>query len=254
MNTFQITNKLTNEYDKTYFDLIKSFQAHLKAIGKPYTNNGYSFLYPSFGCDFFLERKILFYGQCINGKWQPSFNLNDEIDSKIIEKGLEFSNTCDEGESSPLEWVNKNWSEFSLFRSFFWNVAYKLTNKLIGIEDYKNSAEWCKYMAWSNLMKVGNVLGGNPNQDEYFAQIDLSVKLFLMELDEIKPEIVILLSGLDFSEDFVFALGLKPNTVGKEFIIIADKFKDSKIILTRRPQFGSNEKCVEEIIEAISNL
>lgn len=252
--TEQTNSKLSNEYNVTFFQMLESFQNHLRNVSEKYSENSYSFLYPSFGDKFFNERKILFYGQCINGQWKPTFNIKETIDKSIVEQGCEFSNTCNPGEANPLDWVNKHWPDYAMYRSFFWNVAYKVTNKIIGIEDYKNSEEWSKYMAWSNLMKIGNIAGGNPNQDEYDGQIKFAVKLFRKELEEIKPEITILLSGMDFSEDFTHELGLEPNTEGKEFIIIASKFNQTKVILTRRPKVGNNEKCVEEIIEAINYI
>jgi hypothetical protein len=250
----QTNSKLSNEYNVTFFQMLESFQNHLRNVSEKYLENSYSFLYPSFGNKFLDERKILFYGQCINGQWEPTFNIKETIDKSIVEQGCEFSNTCNPGEANTLDWVNKHWSDYAMYRSFFWNVAYKVTNKIIGIKDYKNSEEWSKYMAWSNLMKIGNIAGGNPNQDEYDGQIKFAVKLFRMELEEIKPEIAILLSGMDFSEDFTHELGLEPNTEGKEFIIIASKFNQTKVILTKRPKVGNNEKCVEEIIEAINYI
>jgi hypothetical protein len=75
-----------------------------------------------------------------------------------------------------------------------------------------------------------------------------------VELEEIKPEIVVLLSGMSFSKEFVDELRLKPNVEDKEFIIIATKVNEIKIILTKRPRVGNNEKCVTEIIECLNQL
>ncbi len=253
-NLEQNKSRLSSEYDEAFFQMLQSFQNNLKGASDQCSENTYSFLYPSFGDQFFNERKILIYGQCLNGKWKPTFNLKETINRNIIDQGWEFSNTVNPGEASPLDWVNKYWLDYSMYRSFFWNVAYKLTNKIMGIGDYKNSEGWSKYMGWSNLMKIGNVVGKNPNPIEYDAQIKSAIKLFKMELDEIRPEIVILLAGTRYGSDFIHQFGLEPNVKKDKFVIATAKVNESKLILTTRPKVGSNEKCVEEIIETINQF
>jgi hypothetical protein len=247
-------SRLSTSYDSQYLQLLKHFQSQLLNNNIGYKNNKYSFLYPSFGNQSTKENKIIIYGQCINGGWEPEFKIEEELTDEFIYKGWEHSNTLNPNDKTPLDWINNKWIEYKMYRSFFWNVSYKLTNRLVGEADYVNSDSWCQHLVWSNLMKIGNVQGGNPNEDEHYAQIDLSVKLFLQEIEEIKPEYVIMLTGLGFSEDFTKALGLKQNVEDKKFVKIASKIGNTKYILTYRPYMGNNEACVSEIIEYLNKL
>jgi len=247
-NTDQINCRMSTEYDERLYEMLKSFQERLRIASGKHSENIYSFMYPSWGDIFSDGTKLLIYGNCSGGPCEPTFGINDGIDRSIIEKGYAFSNTDD---SNP---AGISWTDESVVRSFCWNVCREVTKKIHGIENCENSLEWYRYPAFSSLFKIGNVKGYRPKQDEYEAQKDFAVELFLRELDEIKPDIVLMLTGLDYADDFIGALGLKPNMEGKRYVLISEKVNQTKIIMTRFFKVGIHEKCVNEIMECLNLL
>src|SRR5690606_25741063 len=111
---------------------------------------------------------------------------------------------------TPLDLVNVTWTkslwkehrenamkakfygeaDYFYYRSFFWNLAYRLISDYYGFERDSNW-EWSTKMVWSNLYKIAPD-GANPDEEEKKFQNEYSIKLFQKELDELKPKYCII--------------------------------------------------------------
>jgi hypothetical protein len=257
-------NRLSELFDTKMLELVKHFQND-ERLNVSYGDKKYCLFYPSFGVlNDGKSLDFLMYGQAVNG-WANDFSFGDKVDLEFVAEAAAYSNTINEGDKSPLDWVNINWTNstklnankksqiegYQVFRSFFWNVCYKL------VSDYYSNLEredglWCQNMAWSNLMKIAPKDSGNPNDEEYYAQIEPCVELFKMELDELKPRFAILLTNYCWAEEFVNALKCESIAQNKEDNIqFIGQYNETNVIVTKRPFRGNSEVWVKELLGVI---
>jgi hypothetical protein len=255
-------NRLSSSYNTKMLELLIHFQNNGQ-LKQSYGDKKYCLFYPSFGV---LNNKpidFLIYGQAVNG-WANDFSFGDKLDLDFVAKAIEFSNTINEGELSPLDWVNINWTNstklkakeqsriagYQVFRSFFWNVCYKLVSDYYKLDREKGC--WCKHMVWSNLMKIAPKDSGNPNDEEYYAQLKPCMELFKKELDELKPRFAILLANYSWAEEFVKALKCKSIVQDADAKIqFIGQYNETQVIVTKRPFRGNSEDWVKELLGVI---
>ncbi len=60
----------------------------------------------------------------------------------------------------------------------------------------RTDENWNNIIAWRNLMKIAPADGGNPDADERQAQQQYAAKLFIKELDDLKPRNVLIMTNL----------------------------------------------------------
>jgi hypothetical protein len=58
----------------------------------------------------------------------------------------------------------------------------------------RTDVNWNNIIAWSNLMKIAPADGGNPDADETETQQQYAAKLFIKELDDLKPRNVLIMT------------------------------------------------------------
>jgi hypothetical protein len=248
MGTFSL---FSEQYNKLFVENYTAFAENIeKSNNRALIDKEYCLFFPSCGSKEISDIQFMIYGQAMNG-WKPKFKVSQLRDS-LFEEAVVESNTTDNGQYCPLDWINKNWSSSKLYRKFFFNVMYKLINRYNdkGIDD----GNWCKNVIWSNLMKISPAAGGNPYGEEWSCQFDGAKKLFTKEIEEINPKFVVLLTNWDWAEDFITAnpdFKVFEKHQG-EFIQADGMYQDTtRIIVTRRQHFGNNEQCVNEIIRLI---
>ena len=237
--------QLSKEYERICHSMIQDFQVELHRNG--YFDNVYSFHYPSFGSKVQSDKKILIYNRWNDAKWEPTFTISDSISQDRVENARIFSNPVNQGTSGNQ--IKRFYDGIKQQRPFFYNVSKGIVTGLLGLAS--DNPSWTDYIIFSNLLKIGKETG--PDQYEYQAQIEYSKLLFLLELEEIKPDVVLMITSLDYGEDFSGALGLQlTDRIEKnEFIIIQGEYKGAKILLTSCPDVGDAEKCV---LEALKHL
>lgn len=240
---------MTNEYDKLFkANLISFKEEYLKR--KP--DRDYTLFYPQVGKDYRDDSLVLLVGRAPNG-WGVTWGKSDDIDKKVSES-KEYSETTDPGQNCPLDWLNDDWNNkeknYKLYRSAFWNVSYKFIQR----QFEKNDSNWQNIIAWSNLMKISPAEGWNPTTPEWSWQLDTSVKLITKEIEELSPKYVLMLTGLDWSEDFTKAFqehdDHKPyynDTVKAVYI-----HHKTKIIVTDRPEGKIQEEFVKDVSDHIN--
>ena len=248
METFSL---FTNEYNKLFVENYRTYAENIRNTeDKDLIDKEYCLFFPSCGSKDEKEIDFLIYGQATNG-WKPAFHV-DNLPDNLLKESIEYSNTTDQGELCPLDWVNRKWTEHKLYRSFFWNVTYKLINLYNGKK--KDDDDWRIHLVWSNLMKISPAEGGNPYGVEWDSQFEGAKKLFTREIEEIRPKLVIILTNWNWAVDFLTknpGFDIHENQQG-EFIQANGTYKEStQIVVTKRPAVGNNEKCVSEILELI---
>jgi hypothetical protein len=262
-----IYNKLSEKYDQLFTDQIIDFIQKFPEKSE----TGYVNFYPSFGvkpgdkCDFII------YGQALNG-WGASFKLNERVEDikARVKESIAYSNEFYEPKNHcPLDWVNVHWSastyhqytdtieaqefykkmDYFTFRSFFWNVTYKLISSYYKFGN--TSFEWARKMVWSNLYKIAP-LRGNPDSYIKSLQQEFAIELVRKEIEELKPKYCIVLTNEEWWEPF--RNGLNSNILHRynSRVITIEQINNTKIIVTTRPFRGSSNAHVEEILNSIN--
>ncbi len=142
-----IYNQLSEDYNTLFLDNILKFKRKLEASTSGITE--YVDFYPSFGIKKDEKADFLIYGQAVNG-WGTGFTLHHEFPDKKLLQSIKYSNeVLTNYDLCPLDWVNVLWSNatfnhtskdklleefyknnYRAHRSFFWNVVYKLSNRV----------------------------------------------------------------------------------------------------------------------------
>ncbi len=269
----EIYNQFSEKYNKLFIEGIRKFN---KAAQK--ADENYCCFYPSFGIDG-KSCEFIIYGQAIKG-WQPQFKTTDNIDDDaFLKTSIQYSNSFysdkEKGNHSPLNWVNVRWSPniykqlkgneqefysdkyfgtYYAFRSFFWNVTYKLIARYYGL--HENDHTWVKKIIWSNLYKIAPAERTNPSDEECKWQQEKSIELVEKEIEEINPRYCIVLTNDDWWRPFREKLGTKRIAAfeDNEYIESYEQYPkiQTKVIVTKRPYVGGKSNdCVDEILKLI---
>lgn len=258
---------LSPDYNELFIKNIEEFK---KQADK---NRRYAVFYPSFGIPKDDKPEFLIYGQAVKG-WGSVFNSSVELNkAQLLKEAIEYSNDYyQEKNHSPLDWVNVYWGKnsyrrfvttqaekefyppmsYSTFRSFFWNVSYKLICRYYGLDE--NGLDWSKKLVWSNLYKIAPAERKNPNDEECSWQEKISLELARKEIEEIKPKFCIVLTNDAWWQPFRISLKTEVSPLQnqkKGIVESVEKYKDTKIIVTTRPFKGSSDNHVKQILELI---
>ena len=239
---------LTTTYNKLFAQAVDTFCVNIIIKrGESAYDDKFTLFYPLIGKDFHINSDLVIYGQATNG-WNSKFSPR-EVRTKLNEIiKHSISESQEEGSKCSLEWINEHWTnkEYNLFRSFFWNVTYKLVKSFYNRTD----ANWNNIIAWSNLMKIAPVNGGNPNQEEINAQIEYASKLFKKEIDDLAPKNVLIMTNFKkWAEPVLTGAGIQYKIINGHFVEAIGNYNDSRIIVTKR---GFLRMTHNVIIEEIS--
>jgi hypothetical protein len=263
-------NRLSKEYDSLY---IKNINAYQKSkIANSSTDDYFVDFYPSLGIKETQQTDLLIYGQAVNG-WNSGFNLSEVYEQNKLEASVFASNKYHyEQNHSPLDWVNARWSKsifedfcedelsqefykgtYFAYRSFFWNVAFKLVSDYYGFE--RSSWNWSKNLVWSNLYKIAPE-DANPNLNERKLQEPGSINLVRKEIEEVNPKFCIVLTNLEWW--LPFQVGLRTtNLISDDIpdnIVSIEKYNNTNIIVTSRPRFANSDNFTAKILQIINSL
>jgi hypothetical protein len=173
--------KMVSEKDLNVFkELYKEFFDNLS---EDYNEEICSF-FMQIGKDYGSKKpKCLFVGKATNG-WVGDSNNVDELFDKNNESRI--INRNDE-----IEWVEKqsgSKDKYNTNKSAFWRLIKNVSINLFGQD------EWYKFIAWTNIYKFA-LYDGNPNS--YLQQIQRTVcsKIFDMEINYLKPDVIVFLTS-----------------------------------------------------------
>jgi hypothetical protein len=140
---------------------------------------------------------------------------------------------------------------YSLASSSFWQIS-----RLLAQEFHADEAgdEWPLHLAWSNLYKVAPDKGGNPSTTEARRQDELeAAKLLRMEIDCLKPHLVVLMTGWDWFEPFAELLEVKKHS--KEGVVVGVGIHDgSRLLVTTRPEGKIRGNFIKAVMEELADI
>lgn len=227
------------ELEKTLLDLAKSVQ---QADNKELAKSKYSLFYPMTGKDYYQKKELIIYDQYA-ADWKPVFKLTQkkkEIEA-IVKKAQEYATTS---RGCPLDWVNKYWIKQNLYRTFFWNITYKLVMERYG----RSENDWNHIVTYSNLFKVTPLMEDVP-QEVLQAQLFNCAHLFKEELSILQPKNVVLITNLqNYAEPILRAAGIKFEAhTGDGYVQATSAYRGSRIIVTRKPFTADHRKFLDEV-------
>lgn len=205
-------------------------------------NNKYSLFYPMIGKNYYDKRQLMVYSQYAQD-WKPSFKVTNnkaQIET-IVKKSLAYANpqkTC------ALDWVNKQWVKHGLFRSFLWNITYKLTMEHYG----RTEDDWNNIVAWSNIMKISPSTPTTPTEKDFLPQLTNCAHLFKEELSLLQPKNVVLITNLDnWAAPLLKTAGIKYHEEKTGYVQATAAYRGSQLIITERPFAGNHLRFIEEV-------
>jgi len=237
--------KLSNDYKKLFAELQPSFKNHIASTR--YAEKKYTLFFPMVGPLFEMGSDLMVVGRACNG-WIEGWDCLERESDEVTGRSISVS------EDKPMQWVLDRWSSdyaqshpddtCNIKRSSFWRAIRKLALRTNQCDE----RDWALHLVWSNVMKISPYQSGNPNNTEWYAQLDLCKELFRRELAELKPKHVLLITAESWGADFVSSLGVEhEQTKGTHVAAIADH-GSSRIILTGRPEGKDSGAFVEEIL------
>ncbi len=225
--------------EKALLDLAKTMEL---PDNKAYTKDKYCLFYPMLGKDYYDRRELIVYGQCVND-WKPDFKLTKDkkqIES-LVKKAHEYSIVS---RGCALDWVNKYWIKQNLYRSFFWNITYKLAMERYG----RTEDDWNHIIAYSNLVKIAPMTDDTMPHEVFQAQLFNSAHLFKEELSILQPKNVVLITNLhNWAEPVLRASGIKFEVHSGEYVEATAGYRGTRIIVTKKPFAADHRKFLDEV-------
>lgn len=225
--------------EKTLLDLTKTIEL---SGNKTLMNMNYCMFYPMIGKDFQDKKELIIYGQHVSD-WKPGFKLtkNSKQIEAIVKKAYEYSIVS---RGCPLDWVNKYWISQNLYRSFFWNISYKLVMERYG----RTEKDWNHIITYSNLLKIAPMSDDGPPQDVFNAQLFNSAHLFKEEISILQPKNVLLITNLqNWAEPVLRTAGIKFEKEKGEFVEATAAYRGSRIIVAKKPFTADHRKYLDEV-------
>lgn len=203
----------------------------------------YCLFYPMIGKDYTERRELMVYGQYVDD-WTPTFKISKDRKQieTLVKKAYEYSITK---RGCPLDWVNRNWIKQHLYRSFFWNITYKLVMERYGRTEH----DWNNIIGYSNLVKIAPKTDDSYPPELYKSQLYNSGHLFKEELSILQPKNVLLITGLkDWAEPVFKAGGIKFTKHPEyEFVEATTAYRGSNIIVAKKPFTADHRRYLDEI-------
>lgn len=134
------------------------------------------------------------------------------------------------------------------------------------IHELKDDKDWASTIAFSNILKIapwgnqeGIGHGGITNPDEYEANSQAgdkySWKLYKMEIDELRPDYVIQITGIKTSfGEYPELDGWKNMNINNDIVKLVYEKDGRKIIVTRRPERIAREPFVKGVLKEIRRM
>ncbi len=224
-----------SEYEKIIEELLEDFSKPSNISEK----KTFSLLYPIIG-EHYEATKLLVYGRATNGwEWcgMGGWKLREiKTNNKRIIRDAKIMSS-------------ENWKRDEVkLQSAFWRLIINILNNIYRIPD-NNSI--LKHFTWSNLMKIAPSKEGNPTNSEWRAQLPKCKELFKLEIDTLKPKVVLLITGFEWAFDFISNLDIDPNKSGysdADFIKGVYEYNSSTIIVVDRPEFKIKDSVLQTII------
>ena len=192
--------------------------------------------------------KLMVVGRALNG-WEKNYAEDrEEYTKQRI------------GELSKQDRFDKDkWIEKETARPF-WNYTKSILERLL---DNKLGTDWYQSILWSNLYPVSYSGGGNPSEMLKYIEFDTAKKLFETQIKVYEPTHVVIMTDWEgwfflpkkynLSNDDQF-LPIAPDINSEKVIKGKGIFENSRVVVTRRPEFISKDKFVNAVVDAFKSL
>jgi hypothetical protein len=159
---------------------------------------------------------LMVVGQALNGGMPPAWRPYDCADMDYRNEVVKNTREAwGEENQCPMEWVvdpNRGYGAKGRKRpaataSAFWRVTRSVVHGLVPAATGSDTT-WPSFVCWTNLYKVSPAAGGNPTPGFRTAQMSLAVRLFQLELAELQPRRVLVMTGRTWFEGFAQRMGL----------------------------------------------
>ncbi len=122
-------------------------------------------------------------------------------------------------------------------RSRFWETARAVLASL-GVArpaDETHANGWMQSLAWTNLFKVAPMAGWNPSAAVRGAVRQDCIELLRLEVEALRPDLVLALTGGDWLAEFVTGLDLPLRPTGGRFVDGVARAPGTTWVVARHP-------------------
>ncbi len=210
--------------------------------------------------------EFMLIGRAMNGCHDayklPHTEIGDErARAKRLDTIVNFSNGT---VRCPMLWVTDSWNDtdpknYNTRKSSFWEVPRRVLESLGLASQTETDLSWPSLMVWSNLYKLSPACGRNPSAKLGLAQRPKCIELLREEIKTVRPKRMLLLTGLDWAEEFIGELGISSpdQTSAKPEVHAArlsfhDASPDCRVVIAPHPERKAREPMVNAIVEAFS--
>lgn len=193
--------------------------------------------------------KLMVVGRAVNG-WIHQFHHPQISDAAAREAFLKVVTGKEGGSEGTMAWVEWNWprskGRYSTSRSAFWRVIKKVASGL-GV----GGAGWPERIAWTNLYHVSPSDTGNPDTALREVQLEACRRLLRYEVDRLRPEVILVLTGRWWFGPFETSLGVRLAATDGNPVEAVGQIGGSRVVVAPHPQGKPEALLVREILEAV---
>lgn len=246
----------SDEYKEQFKKTLKDF-CNDPTIQIKYSEKKYDLFYPMIGFSFASKPSLLFYGRCLNGWGNGHFRPINPNYTRTLNRSINWSYSKNKDEL--MDWIK---TDTTLKPKPFWQVIKKIVLATHSLED---ESKWGAYCAFSNILKItpsknqnewghGNIKSLTPTEAKIQAANDNCWNLYSMEIKELVPDYVIQITDINscFEDYPKYLPGEKIRIKNSRIIKAAYKFKNTKIIITCRPERINQFSFVSEVLNQLN--
>ena len=207
------------------------------------------------------ERRLMVIGRAVNGWWDeqdnpPFFHCGNELDENRLDQIVGFSSVPERTEMAWVQELEGNSDTaksngYNTNRSAFWRVIKRVTHDL---RLARPGRPWSESIAWSNLYKISPYAGGNPGRTLLDAQKKGCVELLRMEIEQLRPSMVLVITGHEWFQEFdgCFGASYSPALVRQtEWSMSVLNGATVRVVVTERPESRFEDAFVKEAVSLL---
>lgn len=192
-----------------------------------------------------FDHGLLVVGRAVNG-WASGWKADDLLDVAVQDRIVdELYPVRSDSHKCPMSWVSDIWGakdgNYNTARSAFWRVSHEVIKCLEGTK--YDSATWVSKMAYSNLYRVSPYGGGNPSNALADVQLLHCRELLRTEINEVKPQSILFLTGLGWAQWFLPNIGFVEDENRSSDCEASGFINDARVAVLPHPQ-GKNEATI----------
>jgi hypothetical protein len=242
--------ELSQKYSDTYEHLLNQIANEPKFKKVDISLTGF---WPMTGKQYQESGGLMLVGRATNG-WTNGWKQQNVCD---VSGRKQTINTIHNNSAGGFTWMKGSDGEgYNINRSAFFRVTRSIQAYLLGIQADAEVQQWTKNLCWTNLMKIAPEKGWNPPSWLHVSQITHCKELFDLEIAELCPARVLVLSGKEWFEPFRKSLDLNLGSVSSDWKYVTGFARKASTawIVAKHPMCKPEGPFVSEIISALREL